>query len=1245
MSHPQIAPLDAGTLPLYGTRLIEASAGTGKTYTIANLYLRILLGHGEANSRHVTPLTVDQILVVTFTEAATEELRDRIRARIHDTRLAFIDGHSTDPFIARLINDLDNIMGKDYCTALLLAAEQQMDEAAIFTIHGFCQRMLKQHAFESGTLFSSELVKDLSPLLQTSVADYWRKQFYPLDKPLASLVKHLWKTPADLLIAVRQWIGMTELTLQDHDLPGSMTEFQQHYVEPALELKMLWHTDQAAIEDQLKTCGLKKNSKTYKRMAAINDFLESDGLVPPLKNPAGWEAFSTDFLNNSLTKNGSLPSHPVFRKIDAFVQQPVDLKTAFQAMVIRDAIGFIRAQLSRLKEQHHQLSFDDLLANLDRALSNGSEPETETSLADAIREQFRIAMIDEFQDTDPQQYRIFSRIYGDTRDGDAGLFMIGDPKQAIYAFRGADIFTYMKAREQVNSHYTLGTNWRSSASMVATVNTLFQQADSPFIYNDSIPFEPVQSAPGSGDKHLQDPLYNDPKAAPSLKLWLQESPDSSTINSETYLDTLGQATATEINRLLTAADQQQCRIHKLDQEAPLKPGDIAILVRTGSQARRVRKALANQNIASIFLSDKSSVFQSQEAKDLERVLAACLHPTHERSIRAALATPLLQLDAPSLDALNHDEQVWESAVEEFSDYQSTWLETGVLPMIRTLVQRRRLAEQLLAGDNGERRLTDLLHLGELLATASQDQESPSALLRWFSRQLTNPNPEADDQQLHLESQRNLVKVITIHKSKGLEYNVVFVPFVCHFRKAGAPLYHDPDTGQSTLALTGGEQALEQAEQERLAEDLRLLYVALTRSVYRCYLGMAPFKSGKASRDGKTDLHYTAIGYLLNNGQELNAQTLRERLESLAELSPAIEVSSPPGAEFPPYQPIDTSSPDLAAREFRGTIERNWWMTSYSAIARTAISHNVLTKTQAKPMDSPVDSSLESPGHDLEVLQENQPEALPEATQEDHSLFAFPKGARPGTFMHSLFERMDLDQARAGHLTEFIQQQLLQEGYEAHWTEALEAMLTDCLKAPLDGQSMKLLSIAESARKVEMEFYLPISRLSANALNHWIARHDPLSARAGTLDFQQLRGMLKGFIDLTFEYQGRWYVLDYKSNWLGASLEDYSRTQMEQVMIDHRYDLQYQIYSLAIHRLLRQRLPDYDYDRHFGGVIYLFLRGVRADSPEPFGIYNHRPSRTLIEGLDRLFKGEEPREEPEQTVPGHQQGSAQQEMDL
>ncbi|MGB1272574.1 MAG: UvrD-helicase domain-containing protein, partial [Endozoicomonas sp.] len=219
MSQPQITPLDAGTLPLYGTRLIEASAGTGKTYTIANLYLRILLGHGDGDSRHVSPLTVDQILVVTFTEAATEELRDRISARIHDTRLAFIKGHSTDPFIARLINELDN---PDYCIALLLAAEQQMDEAAIFTIHGFCQRMLKQHAFESGTLFSSELVKDLSPLLQTSAADYWRKQFYPLEKPLASLVKQLWKTPEDLLAAIRQWIGMTELTLTDHDLPGSM---------------------------------------------------------------------------------------------------------------------------------------------------------------------------------------------------------------------------------------------------------------------------------------------------------------------------------------------------------------------------------------------------------------------------------------------------------------------------------------------------------------------------------------------------------------------------------------------------------------------------------------------------------------------------------------------------------------------------------------------------------------------------------------------------------------------------------------------------------------------------------------------------------------------------------------------------------------------------------------------------------------------------------------------------------------
>ena len=787
--------------------------------------------------------------------------------------------------------------------------------------------------------------------------------------------------------------------------------------------------------------------------------------------------------------------------------------------------------------------------------------------------------------------------------------MIGDPKQAIYAFRGADIFTYMQARQQVLAHYNLDTNWRSTEPMVEAVNVCFEQSGSPFIYEDAIPFHPVKASSRAGEKQL---LNND-NPVPAMTLWLDDNGGEPT-KSGRYLDVMTAATAEEIKHLLTAADKNQCVIRKKEKTAPVQPGNIAVLVRTGHQGKMVRDALSKQGIASIYLSNNDSVFTCQEAIDMQRILHACLTPTSERALKAALASGLLHQNAVQLDALNVEEEKWEAAVKEFTDYQKIWLSQGVLPMLRTLMSQRGVSEQLLACEFGERRLTDLLHLGQLLSSASQTMESPHALIRWLGEQIENPDSNADDQQLHLESERNLVKIVTIHKSKGLEYNIVFLPFICSCREADSPLYHDESNGTAVLDLTYSDDSLVQADKERLAEDLRLLYVALTRSVHRCYMGIAPFRAG-GGKSTKTELHLTAIGYLLNKGDVIAAD-LRGAVETLASASPYIEISDLPEVTTTQYQPPKTVSPELNARTFNGHITKNWWVTSYSALSRH--SHGGSGK-QIKAPSSP-DASMESAGLDTE--DQNEPDGV--MPEEEFNLFQFPRGARPGTFMHTLFEQLDMESARSGDISDYVKEQLAKEGYEEHWAPALEQMLMHCLTAPLDGKSMQLINIPDSARCVEMEFYLPITELNDQALNRLIKQHDKLSGRAGMLEFSQVRGMLKGFIDLTFEYQGRWYVLDYKSNWLGEQTSDYSRDSMEHMMIDHRYDLQYQLYSLALHRLLKQRVPDYDFQQHFGGVIYLFLRGVQSNNTlsntERHGIYDHRPSQELIEQLDALFAG-------------------------
>ncbi|WP_421198805.1 exodeoxyribonuclease V subunit beta [Aeromonas enteropelogenes] len=1180
-------PLNTLRFPLHGERLIEASAGTGKTYTIAGLYLRLLLGHGPLieegadagqPSAHERPLSVTEILVVTFTEAATAELRGRIRGRIHEARLAFMRGQSGDALLAQLLEEVED---HDLAARRLLAAERQMDEAAVFTIHGFCQRMLKQNAFESGALFETEFLTDDSQLRLQAVSDYWRAEFYPVDKTLASAVRALWPSPAALLREMNGWLDNSELEMRPPAGDETLAARHQAAMSRIAAVKAAWLAQVDEIRRQTDGQISRYTGKNYEGwLAKIADWAQDEASGYAI--PKELDRFGQTVLEANLKKGGELPTLPLFSEIDALLAS----RPGIRDLILQRAAVVVRSRMQASKRQAHQLSFDDLLKDLDGALGSSLGER----LCDRIRATYRVAMIDEFQDTDPQQYRIFHRLYGGHQD--TALLMIGDPKQAIYGFRGADIFTYIQARRNVSAHYTLGRNWRSSGALVAAVNGLFERAKDPFIYEADIPFLPVEAQGKSKALLLEG------ETAPVLHCWqLSGQP---TFNRGDYQSKMARATAAEIHRLLTLAREGKALIGS----EPVKAGDIAVLVRTGAEGKLVQQELARLAIASVYLSNRESVLEQVEAREILLILHACQNPSEERSLRAALATGLFDLDAKALDELASDERAWESAVQEFMEYRKVWHKRGVLAMLRALLHRRNLAASLLASPYGERRLTNFLHLGELLQQVSSELDGEYALLRWLGEAVNRQSGQDAEQILRLESERKLVQIVTIHKSKGLEYPLVFLPFICSHRSADTPLYHEADAAgnRTILDLTGAEDSLAEADKERLAEDLRLLYVALTRGVYATWLGLAPVRSGNGKSE-KTDLHQTAIGYLLQKGEEGDAATLATALSALAEDLPGVAVGEPSLTRPAPLPAEEEQLGEPRVRRFDGTLERDWWISSYSGLAAQGHGHSK--------------GVLANPGFDDEVVTEAAALAAEEPVQAPQpSIFTFPKGARPGTLLHSLFETIDFQSAAGEPLALHIATLLAQDGFDESWASVLQQQVEAVLETPLEtgfGEPVRLRDLAPERKQVELEFFLPMGRVTAPALTALCQQHDPLSRGNKPLSFATVQGMLKGFIDLVFEWQGRWYLLDYKSNHLGMSPADYSRPALEQAMVEHRYDLQYQLYSLALHRLLTLRLPGYDFEQHFGGVFYLFLRGMPQG-----GIFHTRPSRELVQGLDRLF---------------------------
>lgn len=1168
--------LDPLRLPLTGERLIEASAGTGKTFTIAALYLRLLLGLGGP-AAFPRQLSVEELLVVTFTEAATEELRGRIRSNIHELRIACLRGSSDNPLYVSLLNEIPD---RQQAASWLLLAERQMDEAAVFTIHGFCQRMLSLNAFESGMLFEQQLIEDESLLRAQACADFWRRHCYPLPRDIAQVIHASWQGPLDLLKSINRYLqGEAPVIKSPPPENETLAERHQQIITQINDMKVQWLAACDEIDAVIEPSGIDRRKfnrgNQGKWIEKITAWAQEETRSYLL--PDALEKFSQSFLTSRTKPDGVVPAHPLFVAIEAFLAHPLTLSD----LVLVKAMKEIREAVAREKRRRGALGFDDMLSRLDSALHSDNGD----ALAAAIRQRFPVAMIDEFQDTDPQQYRIFRRIW--RQQPDTALLLIGDPKQAIYAFRGADIFTYMKARSEVSAHYTLDTNWRSAPGMVASVNTLFSRMDNAFMFRE-IPFQPVKSAPKNSALRFE---FNG-QMQPAMSLWLMDGDGVSVGDYQTFM---AQHCAAQIRDWLIAGQQGSAVLHEGKASRAVKASDITVLVRSRHEAALIRDALTLLAIPSVYLSNRDSVFETPEAQELLWLLQAVLAPERESTLRSALATSMLGLNAQNIEALNLDEQAWDEVVEEFDGYRQLWQKRGVMPMLRALMKHRNIAENLLATSGGERRLTDILHISELLQEAGAHAESEHALVRWLAQHIAEPDSNASSQQLRLESDKHLVKIVTIHKSKGLEYPLVWLPFIANYRAQDQAFYHDRTSFEAVLDLSDAEESVALAEAERLAEDLRLLYVALTRSVWHCSLGIAPLFRRRGEKAGDSDFHHSACGRLIQQGEPRDAAGLRACLQSLESDNIALHIPGVPDNRR--WQFNSDAPPSLRARDIERLVRDDWRVTSYSGLQQRghSMAQDLL------------------PRFDLDAAGERDVQETPTLTPHQ-----FPRGASPGTFLHSLFEDLDFTQPVA---PEWVAEKLELGGFDEHWQPVLSEWINAVLQVPLSGAGISLSQLPAREKQVEMEFYLPISAtLTAPALDALIRRYDPLSADCPPLDFRDVRGMLKGFIDLVFRHNGRYYLLDYKSNWLGESSEAYTQPAMAQAMQAHRYDLQYQLYTLALHRYLRHRIAGYDYEQHFGGVIYLFLRGVDRNVPGP-GIFATRPDVQLISQMDALFAGE------------------------
>ena len=1223
--------LNAISLPLNQVNLIEASAGTGKTYTIGSIYLRLLLQAGE--NCFSRPLNVEEILVVTFTEMATEDLKRKIRERLTAAISVFSEYYETKDkaiftgehqFLAELLPYL-----KDIPTALrrLKLAEQNLDLASIYTIHGFCRRMLMQHAFNSGVHFNLKLLKDQSDLLKQFANEFWREHFYSQPFEIANFISKELGSPDDVLSILESDLSkdVSVATDNQQSLSLSIDEFLQKSVGERLkaveDLKAFWLKN----VDEIYSIIMEEITKDYPedQSKSLNRKIYQKGRLKTwtkqinewANNPLDYEINKTlrdYFLQSSIEQNyekqteelnnkkAAMPLYaPIFAELEEYVQ--ILVKQHQSSDLLKKIILYhyrqgIQKKLLEYKANHPEKSFDDLLRLLKEALhGEGGE-----QLAELIRFQYPFAMIDEFQDTDALQYQIFSKIYhNETASGNVGFMMIGDPKQAIYRFRGADIFTYLKAADEASERFNLGTNYRSSQPLVEGVNRLFDFKNAPFIYKN-IKFLNV----GAAKKNLVFQLNNQPE--PAFRFYINDKDEST---QQDY----AKACATSIQQWLKSAAENPVVFpnESKAENQTLRAENIAILVRGYTEADLVKKELQALGIASVYLSDRGNVFESNTAKELVLILQACLSVT-ERPILNAIATALFGLNAAEIHQIHHDEIQWQRWAEKFAEYQQIWQRQGVLPMLHHLLLAENITEKLLSRPDGERKLTDLLHLAEILQQAAALNESEAALLRWFEKQIQDESRQ--EAQIRLESERQLVKIVTIYKSKGLEYDLVWLPFLGNEAKDPTKsgkqkklfnLYYDSDEEKTLWDMQ--DQHLDELTQEVFAEELRLLYVALTRAKYQMAF-MLPKAFDKKWNALLYVLTQGEIGRKLNLPNTWDTQPLLEKFKQFLPNDVAIELTDVLQASEP--LTLNVSQENLSAEIFQGEIEQDWRVTSFSGIEQTH-------QRKAYLNESAVKKSLifdDAKDYDASISIENIPENLTElAHDNDEMVLDFPRGTQIGTLLHRYFEKVPFAQLAENENIEKLCQDLnLAEEQFA----AVQPWFEQILSTPiLPNDDLALAQINEKQCLKELAFYLNItSHFDVAGFNRALATLHHLPSEP--LQFDDIQGMVRGTMDLVFSHQDKYYLLDYKSNFLGETLKDYDQTALKKAMLEHHYDWQYLLYVVALHRYLKTRLPHYDYNRDFGGVVYAFLRGMNG-SPQS-GIFFDKPDWQLIQQLEELF---------------------------
>lgn len=1402
--------LNLASFDLDKSSMIEASAGTGKTFTISNLVVRLLID-GIKKGKSSEPLDIENILIVTFTNAAASDLRARVLQKIHECRISFDqikNGDKTieeleDPFKDVAIHcfekyshntidgiSIDNIKNvASVFSRLLTRAERNIDRASISTIHSFCNKALNQiYSFEAGRAFNVNLTQDISLEQKEAKLTVWRSLFYndngfdrdlllnllgftdPENDTLKKAVKALEKVrlidPDEGYygFSVKSYYEEGVKKLQktpDDRIRYLLDEYVKsvfqltQYLEPLKEYKGQLISTSSAGEIahgalyELSSGQLAGSAPYWAKktglifLEAVDSFIKEDSIdinnfISKLENiDAETLSKILNQDNSHFVKVNKGSEFANQQQLETFEYSAKEFARAYldvlrtvdtikNELKISVAIKVI-LKTDELCERDNVISNDEVLRQLAVALNNKDESRGDV-LASLLRKRYPVAMIDEFQDTDPVQFAIFSKLYldQDVIDESAHCYLIGDPKQSIYAFRGTDINSYNKAKELILENkgnvYTLNTNFRSCQKIIEGVNEIFEEYEDPKNQEsaedssankeniesqnsaDSLPEKkdhtayqyvehPFDYYKNSEEKHLDSKIQfervNCSDKPNSVRFYFKddsskEIPICNYIREVSFADSQEKTKANdyygEIAKFV-ALDVKRCllegKIFEKGEERDVKPSDITILVNDAKENRFIQDALKNLSIQSVYFSDRESVLNSEkndkitaseEATNIIYLMEAMCDNTNSPKVNRLLGSSLLRLSSEKfLDSIKSDKL--DTEITLLRVCRDSWEKYGFITAFSQYIYQHDLLCTILETDGGERSLSNYFQIAEIVQSVNSKVVGSNAQLLWFKELVLNNKGELSEDitKKHLESEQSLVKVMTIHKSKGLEFPIVFTPYESGFmalKSKDSAVYYDPDSKKVSYALDRdnkikGKSVKDLVEVAALQEQERLLYVALTRAKLANFISLpscislngktyqSPLKKlisivskddsadskGKSSKRATKKSKDKEVGIdttkdvVVNDPPKTQLKAVEnpdlfKKLETV-ELDECVELKNSISQEG------EVSSLD------KGSVDNSFTVTSYSAI--TSGAHNDMFASSVDEKETSVEDGDSDDSKDKDLIN-----------------FNFAKGSTAGSFLHKIMEivlaKDDVDKTDKDSLYNFVNSQLKYDFYHLvsksgddedaknEKIVALSSWLYDILNANLlpkakDGDQVKLSNLKALDCARELDYFLPCKDFKVRVLNGIC--HDFYESEVKAFEMlsvpelpdlkkSNFKGYMNGSLDLVAKFDTetgpKFYMIDYKSNYLGNSFSQYTQQKILKSIFESRYDVQILFYSLALYRFLKTTLPNFSYEKDFGGVMYLYLRGMNSFDTKSPGQFYVKPSEALIDRLDRLFKG-------------------------